>query len=209
MSSGFRAGLATGLALAAGAFGAYSLLSTGKKSKNRPNSGGSGRSIDLGEGYVTPPLPESIVKLLQASRLCFLATQADGDPHLSLMNFTYYQAEELIIMCTRRATKKYEQMLSSRSVAILIHDFPHLAESGNGGGGGQHGKTLSVTLNGVSEPVTESSADEARYRAIHLQNNPDYAQFIVGPDVAVVLVRLNTARMCDIKDRVQVWQAGK
>ena len=34
-----------------------------------------------------------MVRLLQASRLCFLSTFSDDHPHLSLMNFTYYPGE--------------------------------------------------------------------------------------------------------------------
>jgi len=38
-----------------------------------------------------PPLPEPCVTLLNASKLCFLATNSDDEPHLSLMNFTYHR----------------------------------------------------------------------------------------------------------------------
>ena len=58
-----------------------------------------------------PPLPNPVVSLLNASRLCHLATQDNNDPHLSLMNFTYHQEEEILIMTTRKNTKKYEQMV--------------------------------------------------------------------------------------------------
>ena len=79
------------------------------------------------DGYVTPPLPKEVVTLLDASRLCHLATQSTNhEPHLSLMNFTYYQEEEVIIMCTKRKTTKYQQLITTPNIAILIHDFPHL-----------------------------------------------------------------------------------
>ena len=158
-------------------------------------------SAELYDGYIVPPLPDAIVQLLKASRLCFLATQAEGEPHLSLMNFTYYQKEEVIIMCTRRNTKKFEQMTSSNSVAVLIHDFPHLSEGQSG-----HNKTMSVTLSGVSEVC--SASEEAKFRELHLKNNPDYSQFIVGEDIAVILIKVDRARMCDIKDRVIQWSSG-
>jgi nitroimidazol reductase NimA-like FMN-containing flavoprotein (pyridoxamine 5'-phosphate oxidase superfamily) len=40
---------------------------------------------------ILPPLPEEVVALLQATRLCHLSTFGSGVPHLSLMNFTYVQ----------------------------------------------------------------------------------------------------------------------
>ena len=86
------------------------------------------------------------------SRLCFLATQNDGEPHLSLMNFTYYQEEEIIILCTRRNTKKFTQILNNPKVAVLIHDFPHLnLEDDANAVAACHGKSWSITLNGFCE----------------------------------------------------------
>jgi len=191
-------GILIGVAMSALAFGLYSMLSS-RRSESRKKPRPSAEQFD---GYSVPPLPEAIVNLLKSSRLCFLATQADGEPHISLMNFTYHQDEEVIIMCTRRNTKKFDQMSCSSSVAILIHDFPHLNEQASSSQ--THGKTYSVTLNGVSQALPENSADEAKYRSIHLQRNPDYSQFIEGN--AVILVKVDCARSCDIKDRVQFWQ---
>lgn len=37
-----------------------------------------------------------VVRLLRASRLCFLSTFSDDHPHLSLMNFTYYPGEQSV-----------------------------------------------------------------------------------------------------------------
>ncbi len=156
--------------------------------------------------YVYPPLPEDIVRLLNASRLCFLGTSESNEPHLSLMNFTYYKEMECIIMGTRRDTKKYEQMLSCPSVAVLIHDFPHLAVNDEHTSSAKsEGKTCSITLNGYVKVWDAGSEEEAFYRKIHLDNNPDYKQFI-GPDnVAIFLVRIEKARLCNIQDKVTHW----
>lgn len=154
------------------------------------------------DDFLLPPLPDAVVSLLQISRLCFLATQSDGEPHLSLMNFTYCQSEELIIFCTRRNTKKYDQMRENCNVAILVHDFPHLATLP---AGIQHGRSYSITLNGKAIPLPRDSKEQERFRQIHLENNQDYKQFIVGDDIAVILVKVHRARLCDIKDNVTQW----
>ena len=44
-------------------------------------------------------------------------------------------------------------------------------------------------------------------RTMHLENNPNYAQFIVGNDIAVLIIRIDKARMCDVQDRVSYWNA--
>jgi hypothetical protein len=44
-------------------------------------------------------------------------------------------------------------------------------------------------------------------RNMHLENNPNYGQFIVGQDIAVLIIRIDKARMCDVQDRVSYWNA--
>lgn len=94
-------------------------------------------------GELLPPLPLAVVAVLRASRLCFLATNDNQEPHLSLMNFTYVQKEETIVLCTRRDTKKFGQLTTNPKVAILVHDFPHV-RFGEEAESSFHGKTWSV-----------------------------------------------------------------
>lgn len=44
---------------------------------------------------------------------------------------------------------------------------------------------------------------------MHLKNNPDYAQFIQGDQIAVLKVTVEKARMCDINDKVSYWNSKK
>lgn len=149
-------------------------------------------------GDIFPPLPPEVVQTLSTAHQCFLATQNDGEPHLSLMRFTYYQQDEVVILTTRRNTKKYNQIVNNPKVALLIHDFE----------GEHHDDTstrFSITLNG--EVDTDLGADEEKYRSLHLTNNREYAQFIVGSDIAVLVVRIEKATICDINDKVRRWSA--
>ena len=106
-----------------------------------------------------PPLPNSVVSLLNASRLCHLGTQNNNDPHLSLMNFTYYQEEEILILTTRKDTKKYKHMVNCNKVAVLIHDFPNLEVDKHK----TSGNTVSITLNGISSIIYDQKIAE-KYR---------------------------------------------
>ena len=110
------------------------------------------------EGYVSPPLPQEVVTLLNASRLCHMATQSgDFEPHLSLMNFSYYQTDEVIIMCTSRKTNKFQHILSVPNVAILIHDFPHLNVDKDIS---LAGRSFSISLKGKAFVMEEGSREE-------------------------------------------------
>jgi len=108
-------------------------------------------------------------------------------------------------MSTNKYTRKFELLKSQTSVALLVHDF------GDVGGFGSY----SITLNGACAIVGEdhgagdSSDDAERYRAAHLKHNPEYPQFIVGDDIAILCVRVTSARICNIHDQVQKWDINQ
>mmetsp|Transcript_27635 Transcript_27635/g.43505 ORF Transcript_27635/g.43505 Transcript_27635/m.43505 type:complete len:218 (+) Transcript_27635:36-689(+) len=158
----------------------------------------------IAEEYI-PPLPKEVVDLLSIARLCYLSTSDGRTPHLSLMNFTYNQEDEVIIMSTRRDTKKFELLHgTNNNVAVLVHDFPHVrdqaVEESVGRAGGQN---WSITLNGICNIA--SGAKEAEYRDLHLKNNPECPQFIVGENIAIIAVSITSARICNISDHVTYW----
>jgi len=107
-------------------------------------------------------------------------------------------------MSTRRNTKKFEMLRKQGGVALLIHDFPQsVAEGSDDGTDGVH----SITLNGVCTIVEDTERSE-RYRAAHLKHNPDYPQFIVGDDIAMLCVDVSTARICNVNDEVTRWDVA-
>lgn len=186
--------------------------------KGSPSKSSSNREAMPVEGKedIFPPLPPTVVALLQSTRVCHLSTtSSDGLPHLSLMRFTYRREEEVIIMTTRTDTKKYELLCSSPKVAVLVHDFPSLRkeEEGEGGEGGAatttegesagEGHTYAITLNGVASMQKGKEAE--RFRALHLENNAAYSQFIEGEKIAVFTVHVTSARICNVEDRVTYW----
>lgn len=101
---------------------AYQIVKKRDK-KNYLKSRRLSQNISLNAYEYYPPLPDEVVAVLKNSKLCYLATCYDGSPHLSLMNFTYFQGEEVIILSTRRNTLKFQQIIENPKVAVLIHDF--------------------------------------------------------------------------------------
>lgn len=175
----------------------------------------------LGRDY-TPPLPGPVAQALDRACLCFLATadnpsindtsgspaRSQVSPHLSLMRFSYCaslseEASEVLIMSTRRDTKKFLQLTRNKNVALLVHDFSSSDEA-NYAPGDDGGSKFSITLNGTVE--VQQGALAERYRAIHLARNQAYSQFIVGDAIAMVTVRLQSARICDVNDSVRRWE---
>jgi len=149
---------------------------------------------------IKPPFPQVVRDMLSKCRLAYLSTvdTEEGSSHLSLMRFTYLNDKEdgeVVIMSTQRKTKKYTMLTKQRGVAMLVHDF------------GQHSVAVglySITLNGNCRIVDDPIAAE-KYRSAHLANNPDYPQFIVGDDIAILCVDVTKARICDVNDCVTTW----
>ena len=237
----FLLGAATASAVTSlGLVGAYILLdgknaSDGGNASSLPSPGdkpsksdtGSPKKLSRASSLVTegsiikPPLPAEVIAILEATRLCHLSTNSSEGAHLSLMNFTYVQDEELIIMSTRRDTRKFQLLQDSSQVSLLIHDFnspatfgraAEIKESEGGAGRGTYSEeaetgTYSITLSGNAQIETGERAE--RLRKLHLAANPDYVQFIAADGIAVFTVAIQHARMCNIQDKVKEWDSKK
>ena len=108
----------------------------------------------------------------------------------------------MLIISTRRDTKKFDILTENENVALLVHDFATHADSPNDDYTEINSRPrYSITLNGE---VREEEGELAEaYRAFHLQRNAEYSQFIVGDDIAVISVKLTSARVCDVNDIVR------
>lgn len=154
---------------------------------------------------IKPPFPQTLRDMLSKCRLAYLSTvhTVAQSSHLSLMRFTYLHDPtdgEVIIMSTNRNTKKFEMLRQQNGVALLVHDFD---KAQSDGGTALVASTRSITLNGNCRIL--EGADEERYRAAHLAHNPDYPQFIVGENIAVLCINVESARICDLNDKVVHW----
>lgn len=162
--------------------------------------------------HFKPPFPPKIRAMLSKCRLAYLSTVDAGSStsHLSLMRFTYLHDPtdgEIVVMSTNKKTKKFEMLAQQSGVALLVHDFVKLPEDyGNGDDdGSSSGGTYSMTLNGQCRILENGTAKAERYRQAHLDHNPDYPQFIVGPDIVMLCIDVTSARICDIQDQVTKW----
>ena len=159
------------------------------------------------KSLIRPPFPQTLRDMLSKCRLAYLSTvqTTARSSHLSLMRFTYLhdpQDGEVIIMSTNRNTKKFEMLRQQNGVALLVHDFDK-AQSDGSDDNTSNESTRSITLNGNCRIL--SGVDEERYRQAHLAHNPDYPQFIVGKDIAVLCINVESARICDLNDKVVHW----
>ena len=70
--------------------------------------------------------------------------------------------------------------------------------------------SISATLNGIATVVPKSEGPDdatAFFIKKHLDANPPESRtYIDKPDIAVVKVRISSARVADVEDRVEKWR---
>jgi len=141
-------------------------------------------------------------------------TQA-ASSHLSLMRFTYLHDDEdgeIVIMSTNKNTKKKKKKKKKKGVALLVHDFPHgddveaakkAQQASSSSTAAQQHSSSTITLNGKCRIL--AGEEETKYRHAHLKHNPEYPQFILGDDIAVLCIHVTSGRICDVNDNVIHW----
>lgn len=137
-------------------------------------------------------IPKTMFTLLENEKLCFLSTSYQDRPHVSLMNFTYLQEEEQIILTSRSDTTKVTYMRQNPYVALLFTRFS-----------GEEYPPASCTVYG--EAHIEDGHKDSVYRQAHLQRHPGMEAFITGENIAVITVKLQRASIADIQDQVTRW----
>jgi len=130
-------------------------------------------------------IPNKLKDLLINKKLCTLATSSDNEPYLSLMNFTYLEKENRIILSSRIDSKKYSNIKENKNISLLI-----FSASDN----------ISATLIGTAETIEGDEGEE--YREMHLDKS-DSPQFILGDDKGLIIFSIEEIVIADNQDQVK------
>jgi len=150
---------------------------------------------------IEPPFPDEVLEILLSTSSCQLGvTLPDGTSHLCLMIFTYIPKEQRIILSTRRDTAKFQAISLLTRVTLLLHDL----KGRDAAAARLPATTHSITLYG--EVAILADEDSEAYRSAHLaRHGSEYQQFIVGENVAMLSVSVESARICNSRDQVKRW----
>jgi len=119
-----------------------------------------------------------IEDVIKASRFAVLATEGDGQPHVSLIAITPFKSFRQLIFATYRNTLKYRNLAHNSKVAVLIEN-----ENVN-----ITGLTEKVALTIIGKTIEISISDrEAAYQA-HLERHPEMESFMLSSDCALIMV---------------------
>lgn len=130
-------------------------------------------------------ISKDVIDLLINEKLCIMATCWEDKPYLSLMNFTYLEVENKVVLSTRRNSKKYDNILKNKHISLLVFS------SIDG---------VSATLLGTA--LTLEAHEEASYRELHMQKN-NMPQFIIGENIGLVVFSIENIVVSNRQDEVK------
>ncbi len=144
-------------------------------------------------------LEQDLAQLLapfQALRFAVLATSDEGRPYASLIAFALMPNFQKVIFATSRETRKYKNMMSQRSVSILIDNRSQTPDDLN--------SAEAVTLIGSVQPLTQGAGKEECIR-IFLDKHPQLTSFIDDAETALMTMSIEEAVHVTRFQNVTLW----
>ena len=118
------------------------------------------------------------LELLDSQDLAVLSTQKEGQPYASIVAVTVTPDLEKIIFLTPSTTRKYDNLVASPRVALLINNSQNQVRDIT--------NATSVTATGTAFPITDEEKKEAL--TLYLNRHPHMKTFARSPTTAVVRV---------------------
>ncbi|MGD0275287.1 MAG: pyridoxamine 5'-phosphate oxidase family protein [Syntrophales bacterium] len=145
-------------------------------------------------------IPERLKLLDRMEYFAVLATDSDGQPYTSLINFALMPDYKTVIFATPRATKKYRNMIKTKSVALLIDSRPKKTKNLMG--------TEAVTVIGNARPLKRGKAWET-FANIYIKKHPDLAEFIYSLSTSLMVVDATRCIHVSQFQTISVWDCGQ
>ena len=134
-----------------------------------------------------------VMELLATQRLAVLATrEADGAPYASLIAFAASLDGWDLGFCTRRATKKHENLTAEPKVALLIDDRRSEADN----------LKVATALTALGRAHEVSGPDRDVWERALLEAHPSLASFVRLPDCALFRVEVGRYLLVSQFERV-------
>jgi len=125
---------------------------------------------------------ETIQNLFNTQNLSVLSTQKNGQPYASIVAVTVTPDLKQIIFLTPETTRKYDNLVASPRVAMLIHNSQNKAEDIT--------QAISVTATGEAFPVT--GQEKEQLLALYLSRHPHMKSFANNLTTAVIRMNVDT-----------------
>jgi nitroimidazol reductase NimA-like FMN-containing flavoprotein (pyridoxamine 5'-phosphate oxidase superfamily) len=145
-------------------------------------------------------IPERLEALDRMEYFAVLATDDDRKPYTSLINFALTPDDKTIIFATPRATRKYRNMIKTKSVALLIDNRSKKTKNLMG--------TEAVTVIGKARSLRRGKAWED-FANIYIKKHPALAEFVHAPSTALMVVDATRCIHVSQFQTISVWDCGE
>jgi nitroimidazol reductase NimA-like FMN-containing flavoprotein (pyridoxamine 5'-phosphate oxidase superfamily) len=145
-------------------------------------------------------IPERLKVLDRMEYFAVLATDDEGQPYTSLINFALTPDCKAVIFATPRATRKYRNMIKTKSVALLIDSRSKKTKNLM--------DTEAVTVIGKARPLRKGKAWEA-FANIYIKKHPDLAEFVHSKTTALMVVDAIRCIHVSQFQTISVWDCGE
>ena len=125
-------------------------------------------------------LPEFLDIALQTSRFGVLATEGDGQPHVSLIAITPVKGFSQLVFATYRDTRKFRNLKNNGKVAVLL-------SGGDSEIPGLHNGSV-VTAVGYAEEIGITTGNAVLQA--HVNRHPELMTFIRSADCALIVINV-------------------
>lgn len=132
---------------------------------------------------------KDIQELMQANKICVLATVSEEEPHCSLMSYATDEHCREIYMATLKNTKKYRNLSANASVSLLIDSREKRGTDGNI-------QTKALTVTGTFQ----SGMGEQRRTALRkvlLARHPELEAFFANPAAEIIVIKVKSLQLLD------------
>jgi len=120
--------------------------------------------------------------LFNSQPLAVLGTQSQGQPYVNLVAFAASADLKELVFATNRSTKKYANLVSNPSVAMLVDNRSNRVSDFR--------EAMAVTATGPARELEGKERD--RLLALYLSKHSHLREFVTGRDCALMGISVNT-----------------
>jgi nitroimidazol reductase NimA-like FMN-containing flavoprotein (pyridoxamine 5'-phosphate oxidase superfamily) len=136
-----------------------------------------------------------IEDIFKTSRFAVLATEADGQPHASLVAVTPIEGFRKLIFATYRNTRKHNNLVHNSKVALLVESMD-INSSGLS-------KSFVLTAFGRAEEI--ENLEKPMILNAHLERHPELLAFLQSEECVLVGIKVDTYQFVRGIDDVEWW----
>jgi heme iron utilization protein len=136
-----------------------------------------------------------IEDIFKTSRFAVLATEADGQPHASLIAVTPIEGFRKLLFATYRNTRKYNNLVHNGKVAVLVESIDINRAGPN--------KSFVLTAFGHVEEI--ELQDKNMVFNAHLERHPELLDFLQSKDCVLVQIKVDTYQVVRGIEDVEWW----